>query len=106
MGNQPVSTGYIYIRIPNSMANFFKMSSQGKSANDAMDELIYQYTYAAETINLTTIPIYYLQPNTRISIQDKESGINGEYIISRISIPLNYNGMMQITASKAVESIY
>ena len=106
MGNQPVSTGYIYIRIPNSMANFFKMSSQGKSANDAMDELIYQYTYAAETINLTTVPIYYLQPNTRISIQDKESGINGEYIISRISIPLNYNGMMQITASKAVESIY
>ena len=106
MNNKPVSSGYIYIRINNSMTNFFKISSQGKSANDVLEELIYQHTYAAETINLSTIPIYHLQPNTRISIQDNTSGINGEYIINRISIPLNYNGTMSITANKAVEPIY
>ena len=31
--------------------------------------------------------------------------INGEYIIDRISIPIAYNGLMNITANKAIERI-
>jgi hypothetical protein len=29
------------------------------------------------------------------------SGIEGEYIVSKISLPLSYNGTMNITATKA-----
>jgi hypothetical protein len=81
------------------------MSGQGKSAKDEIDNLIYTHSYCAENITLNTIPIYYLEPNTRISVYDEKSNISGEYIISKISIPLNYNGTMSINATRAPERL-
>jgi len=42
-----------------------------------------------------------LEPNTRIYVSDIEAGIEGDYIVSKISLPLAYNGSMSITATKA-----
>jgi hypothetical protein len=71
-----------------------------------LEQLLYNYSYCIENINLTAIPVYYLEPNTRILVKDEASKINGEYLISRISIPLQYNGMMSITATKAPSRLY
>lgn len=106
MGGSPIQTGYIYVRVNSSFNGFFNISSQGKTAHEEMEALLYNHTYAADTVNLTSIPIYYLQPNTRISIKDAGIGVEGEYIVTRITLPLNYNGMMQLTASKVAETIY
>ena len=97
-------TGYRYFNIGGKEA-MFKRSAKGKSAKDAIDTLLYNYSYCIESISITSIPIYYLQPNTRIYINDVESGIEGVYIISKISLPLAYNGTMSITATKAVDRI-
>lgn len=106
MGMGAFQTGYAYIRVNNTLDNFFKISAQGKSAHDVLEQLLYENTYCAETINITALPIYYLQPNTRIGIKDGVHNIDGEYIISRISLPLTYNGTMTITATKAADTIY
>lgn len=106
MAGQPTQTGYTYIKINKTLDGFFNISSQGKSAHETMEETLYNHTYAADTISLTSIPIYYLRPNTRISVKDSSSGIYGEYIVSRISLPLNYNGLMNITASRVPEVVY
>lgn len=106
MGIEAFQTGYTYIRINNTLDNFFKISSQGKSAHDVLEQLLYENTVCTETITITSLPIYYLQPNIRIGIKDSISNIDGEYIISRISLPLTYNGTMSITATKAADTIY
>ena len=62
-------------------------------------------SYCQESINISTVPIYNLDPNTRVHVKDPISNINGEYIISKISIPLNYKKMMSITATKAISDI-
>jgi hypothetical protein len=84
----------------------FSISSQGKSAQDAIDELLYNYSYCVESVTIQTVPIYHLQPNTRIFVRDDENGINGEYLVSKLSMPLTYNGTMSITATKAPERLY
>ena len=99
-------SGYTYIKLPNYMENLFSLSTQGKSAKDVIDEYLYKYAYCAEQITISAIPIYYLQPNTRIFVRNENSSINGEYIITRISLPLGANGMMSITATKVVDTIY
>jgi hypothetical protein len=68
--------------------------------------MLYNYSYCIESINLTAIPIYYLNPNTRILVKDDSSKINGEYLVNRISIPLTYNGTMTISATKAPTRLY
>ena len=98
-------SGYKYIQTGTARNSMFSISSQGKSAKDTLDEMIYQYGYCTESATITCIPIYYLQPNTRIYIHDDKTNLDGDYIISKITIPLAYNGTMSITATKAAETI-
>ena len=100
-----VQTGYTYVNIQPYMENLFIISSKRKSAKEAIEEMLYKYSYCIESVNIQSIPVYYLEPNTRIKVRDNNSGINGEYIISKLTIPLAYNGMMSITATKAVTNI-
>lgn len=100
------NTGYTFIRLPTGYSQFFDISSRKASLKDKLDELLYQNSYCIENISITAIPIYYLEPNTRIFVQDKETNIEGEYIINRLTIPLNYNGTMSIAANKAPQRIY
>lgn len=98
--------GYAFIQLPDYLENLFTISTQGKCAKDSLDSWLYNYTYCTETVSLTSIPIYYLEPNTRVYIHDNNSGIDGEYIVDRISLPLQYSGTMNISATKAAERIY
>ena len=98
--------GYAFIQLPDYLENLFTISTQGKCAKDSLDSWLYKYTYCTETVSLTSIPIYYLEPNTRVYIHDDNSGIDGEYIVDRISLPLQYSGTMNISATKAAERIY
>ena len=100
---EPLS-GYKYIQVQD-IDSMFSISSQGKSAKDKLDELIYQHGYCIESATITTIPIYYLEPNIRVHIHDEETNLNGDYIISKMTVPLTHNGTMQLTATKAAESI-
>lgn len=101
-----LSDGYTKITLPSGTSNYFAISPRKKSAKDELDSLLYQHAYTIESITLTTLPIYYLEPNTRIFISDKDTGVNGEYILNKITIPLTYNGTSSLNAVKAVERIY
>ena len=100
-------TGYKYIQVPEAnMESMFTISAQGKSAKNRLDELIYQHGYCIESATINAIPVYYLEPNTRIYLHDEETNLDGDYIISKITLPLSYDGTMSITATKAAESLF
>lgn len=101
-----IKTGYTYIWLDKSMQDLFSISAQGKSAEEEMNELFNNYSYCSEGVTITAIPIYNLEPNTLIYIYNEENKINGKYQVNRITIPLNYNGMMSITATKIIEQVY
>ncbi len=100
-----LTSAYTKIHLTPSIASLFSISSRNISAIERMQELIYDFTYCTESISLQTIPVYYLEPNQRIAIVDSQTGLNGEYIISKITLPLDYKGMMTIQATKAAENI-
>lgn len=102
---EDTNLSYIRFTIPPVFSNYFTISSQGKSAKETLDNLVYQHTYYQESISMSTIPIYYLEPNTRITVEDEQSGISGEYLIKSFNLSLAHDGMMSITASKAANRI-
>ena len=98
-------TGYTYLQLPQEMENLFTISSKGKSCKEKIDELLYIHACCTENVNVTTLPLYHLEPNIKILINDNNSKINGEYIINKLTIPLTYNGTMSITGFKSISSI-
>ena len=101
-----LNDGFVYVILPENLTEYFEKSPKKKTAQEELDTLMYNYAYCNESISITTIPIYHLEPNVRISVFDEKSKINGEYIINKISVPLNYNGTMSIQATKAPIRIY
>lgn len=83
-----------------------RMSTRSITAQETIDDLLYNYGYCNETITITSVPIYYLEPNTIISAEDDARRINGYYIINKITLPLDYKGTMSITAIKVPERVY
>ena len=73
------------------------------SAYNLMKDLIYEYTNYNESITLQCLPIYHLEPNTIITVEDTESLISGEYVINNLSIPMDLGGTMSITAKRVAQ---
>ena len=82
----------------NLPASFFQ-----NSAYDLLRMSLHECLSFNNNINLSTIPIYHLDVNQRIGVENKEADIQGEYIINNITVPLTLNGMMTINARQAVE---
>lgn len=99
-------TGYQFLFLPAGMEALFTISYRGKSAKNEVDNQLYQHSYCTENITINCLPVYYLEPNTRILVDDEDSGVHGEYILTKMTIPLTYNGTMSITANKAPTRIY
>ena len=97
--------GQNYVQMDSSIFNLLTTGGSKNSAYNYVRELLYQYTSYNESISIQSVPIYYLEPNTRITVQDKESNIFGDYMISNISIPLDINSTMSISATRALERI-
>ena len=77
----------------------------GYSAQETVRNFLYQYTSYNENITLSSIPIYYLDVNQRISVKDRKSNIHGDYVIKSITLPLSPSSTMNITASRALDRI-
>ena len=74
-----IRPGYTYVNLIEGMEDLFTISSQGKSAQDELNELFNNHAYCTETVNISSVPIYYLNPNTLTFIHNDESGINGKF---------------------------
>ncbi len=99
------SIGQRYFRLTDMYYDLFAVSSTGVSCFDKIRELMYQNLNYNTTISLTCLPKYYLEPNNIIHIEDKDSGINGNYQITQFSLPLTYNGTMSITATEVLTRV-
>ena len=103
--------GYNYYFLDSTLRQFIednkiRISTRSVTAQESIDDLLYNNAYCNETINITSVPIYYLEPNTIISARDEARMVHGYYIINKITLPLDYKGTMQITAIKVPERVY
>lgn len=106
VNKQWMKPGYCHVSIPPTLNDLFTISTRGKSAFDVLQDDLYNYTYPATSITLTSVPIYYLTPNTLIYVNDKDTNIVGEYILQKYSIQLGLNSQMAISAVETPRRIY
>lgn len=99
-GNKPeVVPGKTYFNIPLPLDKVFSTSARGRSVFDAAESLKLNNIECIESSTVTSIPIYHLQPNTIVKIDEDN------YLITRLTIPLAYNGTMNMTVTKIINTL-
>lgn len=94
-----------YVQVRTELYSLLSNGGSLRSAYEQMRKELYQYTNYNEQVSLTMLPVYYLEPNIRITIRDVESGIYGDYMIKSFSLPLDVNGTMSLSCTRALERI-
>lgn len=87
----------------NEICNALATGGYKNGAFDRIKYELYLHTGYQRTLSITAIPAYYLEPNTRVTIQDKTSGTYGDYMIKSISYTLGTGTTMTVSASEIVE---
>jgi hypothetical protein len=97
--------GQEYIQVPETIFSMIAGGGSFNSAFDAIKDLLYQYTSYNESISISCLPIYYLEPNTVITVRDTRTEIYGDYVINSMTVPLDINSTMSLSCTRAVERI-
>lgn len=99
------NSGQPYSIVDSDVYAKFAIGTVGYSAQETVRELLYTNTTYNESISIQCLPIYYLDVNRRITVRDKQSGIDGDYVINSISLPIGGENVMSISASRALDRI-
>lgn len=84
---------------------YFSTGGTFNSAYNQARNLLLQSTKYNTSITMTTLPIYYLDVNSKIFVSEEQAHINDQYMISNISYSLDGNATMTISATQLIDSL-
>lgn len=93
------------IQVTDVFYNNFATGGLRQSAYEQIKYDLQQHTSYQNTVSVTAIPCFYLEPNVRVKLNDHSTNTFGDYVIKTISIPLGTNSNMSVSMSKAMERI-
>lgn len=103
--NECIARSQAFIQVdPNIYINL-ATGGMHNSCFERIKNALFEYTSYNNSISIGCLPIYHLEPNTRITVVSKEDSIYGDYMINSISMPLTINGTMNISATKCSEKL-
>ena len=97
--------GQAYLQIEEDIFNAFQIGGVLNSAHEVIKQSIQTYVNYNNNISLQTLPIYNLQPNTKIIVSDPESDTYGDFLVNSISFSIDTSGTMTINATRILEKI-
>ena len=99
------SSNYIERFVDHSIFQYLKLGGTTRSAYEEIRSQLYQFITYNEQVSISILPIHYLQPNIIIKLKNKQTGINGNFLIQSFSIPLDINSNMSLNCTKAISRI-
>ena len=73
------------------------------SAYQVVRQLLQEYVSYNETVSIQCLPMYFLEPNSRITLFDEASNISGDYIINTMSYSFDISSTLTLNATRVLE---
>ena len=96
-----------YYQVPEDIYNSLAIGDGLFSCYERIKQTIQEYACFNENISIQTLPLYFLDVNTCIEVQNSSNAIEGNYMIKSMSLNLSNSGMgtMIINALRQLEKI-
>ena len=92
-----------YTQVEDDIFDYLATGGYQNGAYEQIKYELYLHTTYQKSISLSAIPVFYLEPNSRIKITDKTTNTYGDFILQSISLTLGPGATMSISASEATE---
>ena len=101
--NQASSNGLIWSQVSQEIYQNFAIGGWRNPAWEAITNNLYLHTTYQKTVSITALPAFYLEPNSRITINDRSTNTYGDYLITSITLPLGAGQLMTASGSEILQ---
>jgi len=92
-----VDMGYKYCQINSDLLSHFAIGGTANSAFEQIQTELWTHTNYQKQVQITALPAWYLEPNSYVELDDKNTRTTGNYVIKSISLPLAVGNPMSVT---------
>lgn len=92
-----------YTQVDNDIYKYLLTGGYKNGAFDQIKYELYLHTRYQNSVSMTTIPVFYLEPNSRVTIADATTNTFGDYVIKNISITFGPGANMSVSAVETLE---
>lgn len=98
--NECILTGQPFTQVRGEIFSALAAGGNHYSCFDEIKYQLYLHTNYAKTLSIIALPAFYLEPNTRCTINDNSTNTRGDFIISNVTIPFGAGQTMSVACSE------
>ena len=89
-----IDSGQPYAQTRGDIYAAFATGGYHNSAYDKITLELYNHTTYQRTLSFTALPVFYLEPNSRVTMNDNTTRTYGDFMVQNLSIPLAIGSLM------------
>lgn len=94
-----------WTQVHEDIYNNLAVGGYKNSAYERIKYELFYHTNYQRTVSLTTIPIFYLEPNSRVTISDRSTNTYGNFMVQSINIGFGPGANMSVTLNEVFERL-
>ena len=94
-----------WTQVHEDIYNNLAVGGYKNSAYERIKYELFYHTNYQRTVSLTTIPIFYLEPNSRVTISDRSTNTYGNFMVQNINIGFGPGANMSVTLNEVFERL-
>lgn len=97
--------GQPWSQVHNDIYQYFYTGGYKNGAYDQVKAELWSHTTYQNSLSITALPVFYLEPNSRVRINDASTNTYGDYMVNTISIPLGAGQTMSVSCNRCVQKM-
>ena len=99
INNQP------WIQVPNDIFTNLITGGYLNSAYEALRYELFSHTTYQKVVSITSLPAFYLEPNSRVEVSDYSTNTHGDFMVQNISLSLGPGANMTVSLNEVSERL-
>ena len=102
-----IQNGQPYTQVRNDLYFGFTVGGYSNSCYEQIKYELFVHTNYQKTLSIMALPAWYLEPNTRVTVNDKSTNTYGDYMVTNITLPLGASAAgMSVIANECFERYF
>lgn len=100
-----IDAGQPYAQVRGDIYGAF---ATGGYHNDAYSQICFElvtHTIYSTSVSVTALPVFYLEPNSRVKLNDNSTRTYGDFMVGSITIPLGAGSSMSASLTQCIEKM-
>ncbi len=100
-----INNGQPYLQVSNEIYNNLSIGGYLNDAYSALRYELFSHTSYQKVVSISALPVFYLEPNSRVALSDPTTNTYGDFIVQNISLTLGPGANLSATLNEALERL-